>query len=250
MIKKRYYFLLMILIITVAFAGLAIAELTGDQIMAKVDELMNSTSGKYLADIIIVRPGKDDRISRVQVHIKGIDKVLVRYLEPIQEKGQGYLRLGDNSWLYLPNANKSIRVSGRQSLQGSDLSNDDILKVKITEEYSAKLLGSETVDGEDNYLLELCAKSPKAAYGKLKYWVRQSDFIPTRTEYYAISGKLIKTATYSQIKEIGGKVRPIRMEIVSELRKGYRTVFLILEADYTAENPDSIFTKLNLEKGK
>ena len=225
-------------------------EFSSDQIIAEVDELINSTTGKYTAEITIIRPGKDDRTSKVEVFIKGISKVLVRYLAPAQEKGQGYLRLNDDEWLFLPNANKSIRVSGRQNMQGSDLANDDILKVKLTEDYSSRLTGVETIDGVPVYILELTAKNPTVAYGRLKYWVRKDDFIPIKTEYYAISGKMLKTCAYEGVTEIGGKVRPIRMVMSSELRKGYQTVFTIIDADYTYENPESIFTRMYLEKGK
>ena len=225
-------------------------EFSSDQIIAEVDELINSTTGKYTAEITIIRPGKDDRTSKVEVFIKGISKVLVRYLAPAQEKGQGYLRLNDDEWLFLPNANKSIRVSGRQNMQGSDLANDDLLKVKLTEDYTSMLIGTDTIEGVAVYMLELTARNPAVAYGRLKYWVRQSDFIPIKTEYYAISGKMLKTAIYDEVIEIGGKVRPARMEISSALRKGYKTVFTIIDADYKYENPDSIFTRMYLEKGK
>lgn len=174
----------------------ASAELNGDQIIARVDEIIGSNTGRYTADITVVRPGKADRTSRVAVYIKGNEKVLVRYLAPAQEKGQGYLRIGDDEWLFLPSANKSLRVSGRQNMQGSDLANDDILKIKLTSDYTAHLLGTEPVAEVNNYVLELTAKQPSVAYGKLKYWVRQEDFIPTRTEYYAASGRLLKIMTY------------------------------------------------------
>lgn len=223
---------------------------SGAQIMAKVDELIGSTTGKYTAEITIIRPGKDDRTSRVEVFIKGVSKVLVRYLAPAQEKGQGYLRINDDEWLFLPNANKSIRVSGRQNMQGSDLANDDILKVKLTEDYTSRLIGVEIIDGVTVYILELTAKNPTVAYGRLKYWVRKDDFVPIKTEYYAISGKMLKTCAYEGVTEIGGKVRPTRMVMSSELRKGYQTVFTIIDADYTYENPESIFTRMYLEKGK
>ena len=233
-----------------AGASQTFAELNGDQIVARVDEIIGSSTGRYIADITVVRPGKDERTSRVQVYIKGSEKVLVRYLAPAQEKGQGYLRIGDDEWLFLPSANKSLRVSGRQNMQGSDLANDDLLRIKLTTDYTAQLLGTESIAGVNHYLLELTARQPSVAYGKLKFWVRQEDFIPTRTEYYATSGKLIKIMTYNQIQMIGGKTRPTMMEIQRELRKGYKTIFHIVEADFTGENPDQLFTRLNLEKGK
>ena len=245
-------FILILLSITLIPLGAgiyAVEELTGEQILAKVDELTPDI-GKFTMDITMVRPGKENRTSRIQVFVRDSDKVLVRYLAPAAEKGQGYLRLGDDAWLYLPNANKSIRVSGRQSMQGSDLANDDILRLKLTVDYNVEISGTEMVNNQEHYLLTLTAKRPSVTYGKLKYWVRKTDYMPAKTEYYAVSGKLIKTMTYSQIKEIGGRVRPTVMEISSELRKGYKTIVVIIDADYHYQTPENFFTKMYLEKGK
>jgi outer membrane lipoprotein-sorting protein len=246
--NKKMAFLV-IIVMLLFMTPLTFAELTGEQIMAKVDELMPNT-GTFTMDLTLVRPGKDNRTSRIKVFVKGSDKILVRYLAPAEEKGQGYLRLGEDEWLYLPNANKSMRVSGRQSMQGSDLSNDDILKLKLSLDYDSKIVGEENGAGQNLYILELVAKRPTVAYGKLIFWVDKTSLLPTKTEYYAISGKLMKTMTYSQNKELGGRVRPTVMEITSELRKGYRTVMSFTEADYKSDLPDQLFTKLNLEKGK
>lgn len=246
-------FILMLLVgLTLIPLGAGIyvsAELTGAQILARVDELTPDT-GKFTMDFTMVRPGKENRTSRIQVFVRGGDKVLVRYLAPAEEKGQGYLRLGEDEWLYLPNANKSIRVSGRQSMQGSDLANDDILRLKLAVDYSAEIDGSEMINGKDHYLLTLTAKRPSVTYGKLKYWVQKTDNLPAKTEYYAVSGKLLKTMVYSRIQEIGGRVRPTVMEIESELRKGYKTIVVIIDADYNYQTPENFFTRMYLEKGK
>lgn len=248
---KRVLFILIIVFMMGFINGsLHAVELSGDQIITKVDEFMQSEKGRYKANIIHSRPGKEDRVSLLMVYIKGVSKILIRFLAPAQEKGQGYLKIGDENWYYLPNANKSIRISGKQSLQGSDLSVDDILKIRLSQDYNAKTDGEETIEGKTNYILELSAKSSASTYAKIKYWVRQDDFLPAKAEYYAVSGKLIKTMFFKNIREIGGRIRPTRMEIISEFRKGYRTIFEILEADYDSENPDSIFTKTYLEKGK
>jgi outer membrane lipoprotein-sorting protein len=245
--KKIIILLLLLLFVIIVPSGFT--EPNGDQIIAKVDDLWPK-SGKFTIEVTMVRPEKDNRTSKMQVFFKGTGKTFARYLAPAEEKGQGYLRLGEDIWFYLPNANKSIRVSARQSMQGSDLSNEDILKHKLSEDYDTKINGEETIDGQANFVLELTAKRPSVAYGKLKYWVRKGDLLPSKTECYAISGKLIKIIIYSQVKDFGGLVRPTVMEISSELRKGYKTIVVFIEADYNSEIQDSVFTKMYLEKGK
>ena len=245
------FFLAGVVLVAVLAAMRAVAaEPDGDEIVAKVDAELYGNTGRYLADLTMIRPGEEPRTSRIQVYIKGTDKVLVRYLAPAREKGMGYLRVGEDEWLYLPNAGRSIRVSGRQNLQGTDLSNDDVLKVHLALEYQARIAGEEEIEGAPCWVLELAAREQSAAYGRLKYWVRKADFLPARTEYYAFSGRLLKTMTYAEIKEIGGRVRPTRMVIESGLREGYRTLFVILEADYRTPLGDNLFTRLYLEKGK
>ncbi len=246
---QKYMVALLLLLSFILIVPYGLAELSGNQIIAKVDDLWPK-SGKFLIEVTMVRPGKENRTSRMQVFYQGTDKTLARYLAPAEERGQGYLRLGEDIWFFLPNANKSMRVSARQSMQGSDLSNEDILKHKLAEDYDAKITGEETVDGQVNYVLELTAKRPGAAYGKLKYQVRKTDLLPVKTECYAISGKLIKTITYSQVKELGGLVRPTVMEISSQFRQGYRTIVTFMEADYISAIAENIFTKMYLEKGK
>lgn len=243
-------FLSLIVVLFLLSCSTVLADLSGDQIIAKVDNLMSSANFKCLMDITVLRPNQEERTSQIQVLGKGYEKVLVRYLEPARDKGKAYLRVGEDSWFYMPNVNKSLRISGNQSMQGSDLSIDDVMKIKLTDDYTASVIGTDIVDGEDNYLLELSAKRPTVTYHKLKYWVRRADFLPSKFECYTTTGILLKTMTYKDNREISGRYRPIIMEVTSELKKGYKTTLKLLEADYGSENPDRIFTRAYLEKGK
>lgn len=240
----------LILLLGLSMIPLVHADMSGEEIMDKTEAIMRVNDGRYLIDMTTSRPGKEDRTSRMQVYVKDADKVLARMLAPVQEKGQGYLKLGDDEWLYLPNANKSIRISGSQSMQGSDIQADDVLKVKLTDDYAVTLTGMENISGQNYYVLELNAKKNSVIYSKLRYWIKQADFLPAKTEYYALSGKLLKTAVYSQIKSLGGRTRPTVMEVSSELRKGNKTTVVFLEAEYNVVYPDSMFTRMALEKGK
>ena len=249
MLKKSMIGLVLIWM-AVACGAPASAELGGDQIVARMDRLMNSDHMVSTLDITVTRPGKEDRTSRIEVYTLGSDKVLVKYLAPAQDKGKAYLRLGDDSWLYMPEVHKSLRVSGKQSMQGSDLSIDDVMRINVAEDYAVTNVGSDVLDGVDCYLLDLTAKRPTVTYNRLKYWVRKADFLPAKFECYTTSGIMLKTMAYGEIREIGGRVRPTRMEVTSELKKGYKTVMEMRDADFNRENPENIFSKSYLESGK
>ncbi|NLM37446.1 MAG: outer membrane lipoprotein-sorting protein, partial [Firmicutes bacterium] len=51
------------------------------------------------------------------------------------------------------------------------------------------------------------------------------------------------------IQEIGGLVRPVRMEVHSNLREGYQTILTMVEADFATVIGDAVFTRDFLEQG-
>jgi hypothetical protein len=73
-------------------------------------------------------------------------------------------------------------------------------------------------------------------------WVDKEKFLPTKIEAYAASGLLIKTLTFSQVKDFGGGlVRPSVVETDSPLYKGYRSVMIYAGVKARAV-PDEVFT--------
>jgi len=84
----------------------------------------------------------------------------VRYQAPPKERGTAYLRAGDNTWLYLPNAEKVVRVGAKQNFGGGDFSNADIFRLSLIDDYLPTLLGEEASEGQACHKLELKAKKP------------------------------------------------------------------------------------------
>ena len=91
---------------------------------------------------------------------KGDDLGLVRYTSPPKERGTAYLRNGGSTWLFLPSAEKVVRVGAKQNFGGGDFSNGDIFRLSLTKDYVATLAGEETVDGQACWKLELKAQGP------------------------------------------------------------------------------------------
>lgn len=170
---------------------------------------------------------------------KGKDKIAMLYISPASEKGRSTLRLGVNMWLYIPSANKPIRITSLQSVVGGVFNNADIMQLEYTTEYDATY--SEGTDTE--YILDLKAKNKTVAYDKLKMWITKDKKILRKVEAYSASGMLIKTLEFKDDKNFGGGIiRPSLIETYSPLYKGYRSL-MIYQTIKKRQFPDEVFTQ-------
>jgi outer membrane lipoprotein-sorting protein len=162
------------------------------------------------------------------------------------------LKLDNQLWIYSPSTDRIIQISGhmlRQSVMGSDLSYEDMMDDrKLTEIYSAKVTGNETIDGRNTYILELVAKVEDVAYHSQKIWVDTERFVPLRQEMFAKSGQLLKQTTLSDVKQVQGRWFPMRMVDKDVLKEGSGTEFRITSAKFDQVIPEYIFSKAALKQ--
>jgi hypothetical protein len=141
-------------------------------------------------------------------------------------------------WLYIPEVGKPIRITNLQSVVGGVFSNQDILALDYSVEYSVE----KTEEEPDVFVLSLKARTGTVAYDRLKMWVDKKTVLPLKIEAYAASGLLIKTLRYSDIKDLGdGVLRPSTLETDSPLYKDYKSVMLFASL-WRKEFPDEVFT--------
>jgi hypothetical protein len=98
-------------------------------------------------------------------------------------------------WLTRPGLSKPIPISPRQRMSGQ-ASNGDIAATNYAGDYDAELSGTETVNGEPCYVLNLSAKHKRTTYDKIRYWVSVKRVVGLKAEFYSVSGKLLKTARF------------------------------------------------------
>jgi outer membrane lipoprotein-sorting protein len=167
-------------------------------------------------------------------------------LQPAAERGQILLMRGRDLWLFLPDVSQPVRLSLAQRLTGQ-VANGDIARANFTGDYTPRLLGTEKIDGEAYYVLDLTAVDRSVTYQRVKYWVKQSNYFPFKAEFYSLSDRLLKTCTYDNPRQLGGRIRPTRLVMVDALRSESRS-----EMEYSdmkaRELPDKIFTKDYLKK--
>lgn len=220
-------------------------------ILRRADRAVLGATAAYTLRMTVVRPGKPERVVEMKGWKKGDDRGLVRYAAPAKERGTAYLRSGENTWLFLPSAEKVVRVGAKQNFGGGDFSNADIFRLSLVEDYDPTLAGEETVEGQASWRLELKAKDRKVAYDRVVYWVRtDGTFYPVRADYYTLSGKNLKSLVLSEVKRLGGRARPTLLTMESRVDEGSRTRLEFLEIADDVELDDRLFSPGSLERGK
>lgn len=156
-------------------------------------------------------------------------------------------KIGFEMWNYLPRVEKVIKVPPSMMMQawmGSDFTNDDLVKESsIVEDYDHRMTGEVKVDGVDAYKVEATPKpDAPVVWDKILYWIRKRDYVPLMQEFYSEKGELIRVMTFSDIREMGGRVIPTFWRMRPVKKEGRETTLRIIEVEYNRPIGDEIFT--------
>jgi len=197
--------------------------LDGNAILAQVDKNLAPDSYEMYRKLINQEPDGSRKEFVLYTAKKGRTSMVALFLSPASDLGRTTLRIGDNMWLYIPKVGKPLRITSLQSVVGGIFNNSDLMRLEFSTEYEVK----DVNETDDEYVLDLKAKTKSVAYDRLKMHVNRDLLLPTVIEAYAASGLLVKTLRYKKIKDYGnGVVRPSVLETESPLYKGYKAVML------------------------
>jgi outer membrane lipoprotein-sorting protein len=182
--------------------------------------------------------GKEDEEHLYEVYQKGAEKTYVEFLSP-REKGQHLLMLSDDMWIYLPDTSRPIRITPLERLTGNT-SNGDVARTHYAVDYNSVFVRTEKVDGVDCHLLELTARRKGSTYRRVLLWLRASDARPVKADFFAVSGKQLKSATFDRFQEVNGQLLLRQMTIYDHVRKGSHSVMEYMQ--FTQRSlPDRMF---------
>ncbi len=256
--KKLSLSLVLFMMVMVVFSSSILAEdLTGKDILKKVDEILSSNSRDSEIKMTVINEDGQKRERTIQIMTKG-DNGLVKFLAPADVEGTALLarkeKGEDNMWLYLPalgNVRKIASHMRNGSFMGTDFTYQDINMVggeKYENDYTSELIGSEEINGDDCYLLDTVPTNADIDYSHVKMWIRKADYMPIKLEFYDADGELLKVMTNSDIKDVDGHLTPSIIEM-KNVQENTRTVLELKNIKYDVKIPDNIFTTRYLEKG-
>lgn len=131
-----------------------------------------------------------------RLRIKAIDNASVsEVLEPIRSKGARMLQVERNMWMTKPGLKKPVAISARQRLTGQ-ASIGDIAATNYAKDYNATYVQEEKINDEPCHRLELTAVGRQTTYDRITYWVSVRRGVAVQAEFFSLSGKKLKSATF------------------------------------------------------
>lgn len=247
------YTALGVLLLASVGASAVAQQVSPVEILERVDGNMTINSARMTAQMTITYRDGDERTMLFESWAEGTELSFMEFTAPARDAGSRFLRRGDAMWIFLPRVGKSVRIQGhmlRQGLMGSDFSYGDASEnPSMVEDYDATLEGEEELDGRPAYVLYLTAKRDDLSYQHMRIWIDAEQWVPLKEDLFARSGRLLKTATFSDIRQFGNRWYPLVIEMNNALQTDTRTTLSILEMEFNVDVPEEVFTVSYLESG-
>jgi len=182
------------------------------------------------------------------------DSFLIVMADPETERGNGYLRVGDNMWLYRRTTRTFTHIGRDEKIGGSNASAGDFETRKFKDLYKPAvdadgkdLISEQMIGGKiPVYRVEVTAKVNDVKFPKLVMWVTRDKYLELKRESYALSGTLMETDLFTNYKEIDGRFIPLLQKFTDEVEKG-KTSLLEISGITFAKVDDYKFDKSYLE---
>ncbi len=229
----------------------ALAE-TASEIIRKADLQMRGESSYTETTMQIIRPDWTRTMS-MKGWSKGADYSLVLVTAPARDKGSSSLKRNKEMWNWVPSIERVIKIAPSmlgQSWMGSDFTNDDLInQSSIVVDYTHKLLREETFDSTECWVIESIPKeNAPVVWGKQLLWISQDKYHMRKVAYFDEFNELINTMSTTDVKQIGGRSIPTRMEMQPADNPEQKTVLLYHNAEFDFDIPTSFFSQSNMKE--
>lgn len=226
---------------------------SAEEIITKAENILKGKTSQATMEMTI-KTSDYERTLKMESWWVGNEKALIVIESPRKEKGNKTLKIGNEMWAYLKNTETTIKIPPSMMLQswnGSDFSNDDLVRESnLVRDYTQEIKGTEKLDGEDCWKVELIP-TPEATvvWGKLEYWVRKKDFLPSKIVYYDEMEEVVRYMEFTGVKSFHGKTLPSVWTMHNMVKKGNSTTIKIDDIKFDINISDKVFSYQELERG-
>lgn len=212
--RRKRYKALSLIAIAILWTNFSFAAMDYKEVLRKADMARGNFKGvQWKVHIHSIEKGRvQDR--KLDVKARGYDFLAILTAPP-KVKRHKLLMVDHNMWFAKPSVKKPVPVSSRQKLIGG-AAYGDIAATNYADDYKPISVKQETLNGELCYLFDLTALTKKATYDRIKYWISQKNLVGVKAEYYTVSGKMFKRATFefkNQVR-LENKVQPFISKMI------------------------------------
>jgi outer membrane lipoprotein-sorting protein len=218
-------------------------------VIKEIDELYRSESSYSELEMRVVNPHWERTLS-MKAWTKGMKNTLIRITAPRKEEGVSTLRIGNEMWNYLPKTNKIIKIPPSMmmsSWMGSDFTNDDLVKeFSFYDDYTYEEVSVADPDPDLLYINCIPREDLAVVWKNVIIAARRSDHLPVWQKYFDEKDALMRTLTFSEIKDLGGRTIPSVMEMTPENKQGQKTVIRYMNVEFDIDLGEEVFSLRNL----
>ncbi|MFC1617357.1 outer membrane lipoprotein-sorting protein [Candidatus Margulisiibacteriota bacterium] len=244
-----------ILFIMILFSNVLFAQVDVQKILETVDQIQTLNSDAT-AKVDIIQKSTDQGTKKLEMlwyKKDSIDGMLIAMLNPSVERGNGYLKVGKNMWMYRKNTRTFQHVGRDESIGGTEAQMGDFERSNYADLYEAEKdeKGKEKIS-EDQlgkisaYKIYLQAVVTDVDYPKQIIWVRKDNNLPLKIQGFSLSGNLMQTTYLLKYIKVKEKYVVTKGLVIDEFEKGNKAVWEVSNISF---NPiaKKIFTKAYLE---
>jgi outer membrane lipoprotein-sorting protein len=252
--KKTMGFLYLLTGIVVVLGLLAQSQPDATAIVRKADEKLRGKSSQAEMVMRIVRPTWQREIG-LKSWSRGTDLGLILVTAPARDKGTAFLKRRREVWNWQPAIDRTIKLPPSMMLQswmGSDFTNDDLVKESsAVEDYRHRLAGDTVVAGRPCHKIVMIPKEDAAVvWGKVISYIDKKDYLQLLTRFYDEDGELVNTMLGSQIRLMGGRLLPSRLEVRPADNPANRTIIEYRSLEFDMPLAEDFFSQQNLKRVK
>lgn len=219
-------------------------ELTAQEIIARVDRILDYPAGLMKGKLMHITPDGRSSVNTVTASVAERD-----YLFVISNRDRGnqikilYNLGGEEIWVYDIHAIKlfhKIGIDKYDAVAGTNFSYIDLSNADYQNNYTASITGNAFVKGSDAYRLKLDPIFKGGSYGQLTMYVNKADFVPLRIDFHDSDNVKVKTLAVVRTIERGGRTLPVRYEML-DILKGTVTILDFIDFDDSITFDKTIF---------
>lgn len=222
------------------------------EIMEKADDIMQGNSSMSQMTMKIVRPTWTREIG-IKGWALGKEYSLMLITSPARDKGSATLKREKEIWNWQPSIDRVIKLPPSmmmQSWMGSDFTNDDLVRESsVVRDYTHELKGDTVLLDREAWKIELIPKEDApVVWGRIEAYIAKEDYLHLRFHYYDEDDFLVNTMQLSEIKEIGGRTIPTRMEMIPADNPDQMTVIIYENLEFDIDISPAFFSIQNMKR--
>ncbi|MCF6238786.1 MAG: outer membrane lipoprotein-sorting protein [Candidatus Marinimicrobia bacterium] len=184
-----------------------------------------------------------------------VEKKLMIFRKPKDVKNTTFMNWSfddgrEDQWIYLPALKKIKRISSDSDsdyFMGSDFTYDD-LGDRHPSEDTHRLIGEETIDGNDCYIVESIPLDEENMYSKTVTWIIKDKWIGYKKEFYDEDEEFLKQLNLVKYEEFDKVIVLSEVKMKNE-QNGHSTIMRLSDLVINKTIADNMFTERMMKRG-